>query len=265
MMTDEGILMLGPLPPQVGGMESFITYLLGTDLVKKYRIHTLDMSKPGVNREKMPFATLMGYERSFKRGFWITLRSYGYSVLFFLRFLEQLRRHRIRLLHIHTASHTNFWEKCAYIAMAKLLGKKVVLHVHGSQFALFYHQSRGPARMLIEYFLRACDRVVALSQSWYDFFVGFLPQDKVVLVRNGIDLTEYEKNSFRRTPEPSVAFLGEVGTRKGIFDLIESARLLKQTGGCPHFHIIGPGAIAGARQRAEEKGVDAYFHFHGSL
>jgi glycosyltransferase involved in cell wall biosynthesis len=70
---------------------------------------------------------------------------------------------------------------------------------------------------------------------------------------------------FARVPEPSVVFLGEVGTRKGIFDLIESAWLLKNTGECPKFHIIGPGAILAAQERAIDKGVGDYFNFYGSL
>ncbi|HNR68453.1 MAG TPA: glycosyltransferase family 4 protein [bacterium] len=259
------ILMIGPLPPQVGGIEAFIGYLLETDLSKNYAIKTLDMSKPAIQREKMAYATLMGYERSFGRGFWLTLRSWGYSVLFFMRFLYQLVRYRIRILHIHTASHTNFWEKCIYIAVGKLLRKKVIMHVHGSQFELFYHQSRSLTRRLIAYFLGLCNRVIALSQSWFDFFIQFLPAETVSVVRNGIDLRAYQQNDFRKSPEPSVVFLGEVGTRKGIFDLIESAWLLKNTGECPKFHIIGPGAILAAQERAIDKGVGDYFNFYGSL
>ena len=259
------VLIIGPLPPQVGGIESYLGYLLKTKLTQKYHIRVLNISKPAINSSKKSFASLSGYDRCFKRGWRILAQSYLYSMYFFMRYLWELLSHPVDYVHIHTASYTSFWEKCAYISAGKLFRKKVLIHIHGSRFADFYRASSSPAQRLIRTFLMRCDRIIVLSRSWARFFIEFLPAEQVKIVENGIDLTDYASNSFTKTEHPSLSYLGEVGVRKGIFDLIAAVALLRRQGFDLQVLVIGPGEIEKARREARKSGVDDLFHFLGPL
>ena len=73
------ILMVGPAPPQVGGMETFIGDLMQSDLADRCQIRLLNISKPGVNKNN-DFKAKTGYAGSFKRNYFVSLKSYSYSL-----------------------------------------------------------------------------------------------------------------------------------------------------------------------------------------
>ena len=43
----------------------------------------------------------------------------------------------IRIVHIHTASFTDFYRQSIYVFCAKVFRKKVILHIHGAKFEQF--------------------------------------------------------------------------------------------------------------------------------
>ncbi len=259
------VLVVGPLPPQIGGIESFIGYLLRTQLTQNYDIQLLDISKPRVKNNQARYATLSGYSLCFKRHPRVLLASYAYSAKFFIRFLRLTFMRSYDVLHLHTASYTSFWEKCLYIWLAHLFKRKVILHVHGSRFSQFYTDSSPVLRRLVMRYLNKTDRVIALSQSMKAFFARLMPAERIAVIENGIDMNPFL--SFRRqlSSRPSLVFLGVVGSRKGIFDLIDVASMLRHQGLDCDYHILGPGKIDLARQQAKQAGVPDLFHFHGPV
>jgi glycosyltransferase involved in cell wall biosynthesis len=259
------VLVVGPLPPQIGGIESFIGYLLSTQLTQNYDIQLLDISKPKVKNNQARYATLSGYSLCFRRHPRVLLASYVYSITFFTRFLWLTLTRSYDLLHLHTASYTSFWEKCVYISLARLFRRKVVLHVHGSRFSQFFRDSSTVMRKLVIHYLNKTDRVIALSQSMKAFFSRLMPAEKIAIVENGIDMNPFLGLRRQLSPRPSLVFLGVVGSRKGIFDLIDVASMLRHQGLDCDYHILGPGKIALARQQAEQAGVRDLFHFHGPV
>lgn len=48
----------------------------------------------------------------------------------------------IRIVHIHTASFTDFYRQSIYVFCAKVFRKKVILHIHGAKFEQFYENHR---------------------------------------------------------------------------------------------------------------------------
>ncbi len=261
-MPHKSIVMVGPLPPQVGGIETFVFNLMHSNLVQKHDITLINISKPLITK-KPEFRTLSGYRRCFGRGLKVLMTSYSYSALFFLKFLWTLFSRRVDIVHLHTASYTSFWEKCAYILVAKTLRKKVIIHMHASRFEYFYDESHVLFQKWIAYFLSLCDHVIVLSKSWYRFYTRLIDADRLELVPNGIDLRV--KSSPEKSETPRIVFLGEVGRRKGIYDLIDAARILKEKGMNIEYDIIGPGEIDRAKKAAVKANLKNEFNFHGPM
>jgi len=254
--------MIGPAPPQIGGMETFVGELMHSSLVQKYRVLLLDIAKPRVN-QRASFKAVTGYANSFRRNVLISLTSYGYSFIFLLRFLGALFTQPVQIIHIHTASYTSFWEKMIYIRLGRLFRKKIVLHIHGAKFQDFIDGSRPFIKDILISHLKKCDRIIVLSDSWKKYFSWFLPDAKIHVVENGIDPSPFAKVEIARSKQPLIVYLGEVGKRKGIYDLLPAFAIMKKNGIDFRALIIGPGEVEMAGQRAVELAIADRVDFVG--
>jgi glycosyltransferase involved in cell wall biosynthesis len=126
---------------------------------------------------------------------------------------------QIKILHIHHASKGSFFRKSILVLIGKFFGKKVIMHVHGAKFHVFYgkYKLRKP---FIRYIIQKADVVVCLSEVWREFFSSNFKLKKLVIINNVIPkavLTPQPKNG----EAINLLFLGQIGIRKGLFDLLE--------------------------------------------
>ncbi len=252
-MHDE-ILLVGPVPPQIGGVEFFVDALLKSPLREWFTIRHFNISKPK-SRSMPQFASPMGYARSFRRNIRTSFFSFGYSLLYFVKYIFVIPSRRIGLVHLHSSAYMSFWEKCAYLDLARLFGKKVVMHIHGSSFDRFIRESGGFARRAILWHLRRCDKVVALSESWRRFFLDYLAPEKIAVIENGIDLSLYRDLVSRPAAAPTVLFLGEVCGRKGVFDLLPAFKSVLARVPRARLLLVGPGELERSRATALQLGI----------
>lgn len=89
----------------------------------------------------------------------------------------------IQFVHIHTASFNSFKRSVLYISQAKRNGKKVIAHIHGGGFREF----RLTCLEFVDKYLKKCDAVVALLESWRRYFVEEVGLANVYVVNNIID------------------------------------------------------------------------------
>jgi glycosyltransferase involved in cell wall biosynthesis len=254
------ILVVGPAPPQIGGMETFVGALMQCRLGEEFDLRLHNITKPFLKKSGR-FTTKVGYGASLWRNPVIAFKSYFYSILFLTRFIHSLTKSEIDIVHIHTASYTSFWEKVFYIFAAKVFREKVVLHIHGALFREFIQRSRVLLQKNIKAVLRWCDAVIVLSANWKNFFHDILPQANFFVVENGINLKE-----IRPVSSPvdwDLIYLGEVGWRKGIYDLIDAMSILEQKNIHCSAVIVGPGEIERAQDYAAEKGIASQVTFAG--
>lgn len=120
----------------------------------------------------------------------------------------------IKVVHIHTASNSDFKRNSFYAIIAKLFKKKVVLHIHGGGFKDYYNRNK----TFVKSILYEVDAIVALSEYWRRFFAEDLQCKNVFVVHNIIPAPNYqpkkEKNIF------NLLYLGHIYEKKGIFDLV---------------------------------------------
>lgn len=121
-----------------------------------------------------------------------------------------------KIFHIHMAMKGSFFRKFIISYVLKFLRSAVIIHLHGSEFKDFYRSSvfKGCIRNLFQ----KVDRVVVLSESWRDFVESISPKANVTVVNNYV--AEISKENIEREPDFIFLFLGAIGKRKGIFDLL---------------------------------------------
>jgi glycosyltransferase involved in cell wall biosynthesis len=157
------------------------------------------------------------------------------------------------IVHIHTASRYSFLRKGAFVLLARLLRRPVVLQIHGGAFSRFVEDASPLGRWIIGRVLRSAQLVVALSKNnaaelqmlFADLRPKVIPNPRPVLHRHG-------------TPRPQgsrIVFVGAIVREKGIFDLLQASHLLSRT--VPDFElfIAGTGRSDEVMMQAAQLGI----------
>jgi len=257
------ILMIGPLSPPTGGMETFLRELLKSQIHLNFKILHLNNSKPAIMKSKYNFKT--GYAASFQRSFLTICKSYLYSIYYFFKYLFLLLFKRIDIVHIHTASYTSFWEKTVYLLFGILFRKPLILHVHGALFNTFYDESGSHLKRIIKWFLSKCNILIALTEAWREFFQTIVDNDKIRVVANGIDLTPYQNINLTKTEIPSILFLGELSRRKGVYDILNTAKIILEKNYKVHFILAGPGELGQVKEQLQKNNLESIVFVAGPV
>ncbi|HEY0813609.1 MAG TPA: glycosyltransferase family 4 protein [Pseudonocardia sp.] len=134
----------------------------------------------------------------------------------------------------HLSSGGSFVREGALVAIARLGGLPVAVHLHGSDFPIF--AARWPK--LVGAVLRLAAKVYVLTGETEDVVRATLPAsagDRVVKVVNGVATPD------RMTAkERLVVFAGEVGTRKGADILLSAWLLVHQENPAWNLIVAGP-------------------------
>ncbi len=165
------------------------------------------------------------------------------------------------LVHVHMASRRSTFRKGKYIEIAKKHGKKVILHIHGAEYKKFYSECSTKEREYIKRILDLSDVVVVLSKEWKDFFDEIVKDtEKVVILYNAVVLpNDFEKDTNSR----KILFMGRIGQRKGIYDLIEVVEKIAKEYKDIHLYIGGDGEVQKLQRIISEKGMQNNISYIG--
>jgi glycosyltransferase involved in cell wall biosynthesis len=167
--------------------------------------------------------------------------SYGTSenkILIIFKFLKSLfalsivfvKDKNIQIVHIHGAAKGSFFRKYIIFLLSKyLFRKKVIFHCHGSEMESFYLSSPKIAKKMMSHFFNRVDMIICLSNSWALFFEqNFIPKQIIVLENIVEETIEKPVKNIETGRSINFLFMGAVGNRKGIFDLLEVIAQHKQ-------------------------------------
>ena len=166
------------------------------------------------------------------------------------------------ILHVHMSADNSFYRKALFIRKAYKEKKKIIIHMHGSTFDLFYLERCNEAQksQVREIFAMA-DAVIALSQDWKEFLEKYIcPADKIHVIYNAVKLPPaYEKDYSSQ----DMLFLGNLGKRKGTYDLIEVLPDILKAFPDAHMYFGGDGEQEQAKALCREKGISDRVSFLG--
>lgn len=130
---------------------------------------------------------------------------------------------RVSLLHVNVAARGSTVRKSIIILLAAILRVPVILHLHGSRYDLFFHAMPRPLQALIRATFRSATRVIVLGEFWRDFVVDDIgaEADRVVVMYNTVP-PPIDTRREKPVGPCRLLFLGNLGTRKGIPELLEA-------------------------------------------
>ncbi|MBX0313349.1 glycosyltransferase [Planococcus glaciei] len=194
-----------------------------------------------------------------------------YNFLFFVQSLGRIFFHLLfknpLLVHLHMSERGSFVRKYIIFRLAKLFGKKVIIHTHGAEFKEYFMSSSPMMKKKIMGLLKNADRVLVLGESWEMILRSIEPEAKTTILMNSVPIPVID-SSKRRQKDFHLLFLAVLIERKGILDLIEASVLpimqAKKNNLRLIFHIAGDGELMeAAKKRVSEYNFEEFFHFYG--
>ena len=218
------VLLVGPLPPPLNGMTVMTAHALeglrgeGVQLV---HVDTSDHRKVGnVGRLDL-------------RNIWL-----AFSHAF--RMFRAVRRTRPRLVYLPIAQGTLGILRDSFLfAVARLYRTPVVVHLHGAAFGAFYRASNRVMKGLIRACFSTTQSALVLTPSLRSAFGGVVPEERIVVVSNGIPEPPVFVAASPRKPALRVLFLSNLSRAKGIADFIAAAARVLATNSGVEFHVAG--------------------------
>lgn len=154
-----------------------------------------------------------------------------------------LRRPRPDIVHVHTSHQFSFYISTPYVFVASLLwNRPVILHVHGSSFDTFVTDASPVIAALQRRVFAACHATIALSEGWRDVLARRASRDRIVVVPNAVDPSEYAP--ARTRDRPHLVFVSNHIERKGIGDVTEAIDRLQDDGIEFRATIAGSGPLS---------------------
>lgn len=180
-----------------GGIAAVISGYYGSELEEKYNITYVESYKDGGKFTKL-FKGICGY----------------------IAFAKVLILNKPELIHIHSSFGPSFYRKMPFILMASAFKVPIINHIHGADFDVFYRNAPEKKRKMIQRIYNKCHTLIALSEEWKKNLSEIVSEDKITVIENYSVL--HKDAMVERAARPSnhtVLFLGELGKRKGCYDI----------------------------------------------
>ncbi|MFI5006942.1 MAG: glycosyltransferase family 4 protein [Solirubrobacterales bacterium] len=161
--------------------------------------------------------------------------------------------------------------------MKRELGRPILCTLQGDDLFLegLGEPYRSESLALIRRHAPAVDGFVSTSAFYSDFMSGYLglPRDRVHTVPLGISLAGLDAPPRERKGPFTLGYFARIAPEKGLHQLVEAYRILRRERGLPPSRLEAAGYLApehkaylaGIEGKVRDWGLDAEFHYRGSL
>ncbi len=165
---------------------------------------------------------------------------------------------RTSLVHAHMTTRGSVVRKCLLCGTANLFGTPTVIHQHGADFHDYFRRQPRPFQHVIRAVLNRAGAVVVLGESWRDFLVREVgvERGRVRVIVNGVPRPTAPPERHRAADdEPRILFLGRLGERKGVPELVAALGRDRVRARPWHAVLAGDGDIVRYRRQVAEAGL----------
>lgn len=140
-----------------------------------------------------------------------------YFLYAYFKINKVIKEKTIKIAHLHTAERGSFYRKAILTRSLKKHGIKIVMHHHAAEFELFYNNSSKKQKQYINETLELADLNIVLSKGLVSMIKSKAPNANVKVLYNAVPT--YKFNPYNKEAT-GVLFLGRLGQRKGVYDLL---------------------------------------------
>ena len=238
------VCMIVQHPMVKGGIAAVVNGYRGSTLEEKYDVIYVESYKDGNKFIKLVKA-LKGY----------------------VHFAKVLFCDRPNLVHLHSSFGASFYRSIPFIYMASWANTPIINHIHGADFKEFYLDVSEQKKKKIRKVYSKCSKLIALSEQWKENISLIVPKEKIVVIENYSILHEDAlQQRLNRPCNNIILFLGELGRRKGCYDIPSVIQKVVMVIPNVKFVLCGTGSSEdenAIKMLIKEKGVEKNVRFLG--
>ena len=243
------ILLVGPRRHVLGGVTSHLDLLSASALARRHQFRHFAVGGEGLSESRL--------------GGLIRVASAPF------RFAALLHHSRAALVHLNPSLDKSFWRDAPLLLVARLMGRPVVLQIHGGQLPENFCPHVPGARRLARVVFRLANRLVVLAKVERAAFARIVGDPSVALIPNAIDPAPYagtKPDTYDGARPLRVIYLGRVVRSKGLFDACEAVAAALRSGVRLTFLVAGDGPDSAALQaHVRALGLAQVIHLLGPL
>lgn len=159
------------------------------------------------------------------------------------RFLNLIRREKIDLVHINTALvPLSIVRDAALVSAAHIAKRPILLHLHGGRFLMEAFENNALERIAAR-MMRRAKKIIVLSEHEKESLEKRWKNLNIEVLPNAVAVDEISIVERRKSAEKTIVFLGRLHESKGLHEIIEACRVLKNENFSFQFKCFGAGAL----------------------
>ena len=226
------ILFVLHLPPPIHGSSMVGKYIKDSKIINtsfETNFINLSTSKTVDEIGKKPFVKVGRY----------------FKIL--LQVIISLIKHNPKIVYLGiNAKGIGFYKDFPIAVLAKLFGKKLVLHYHNKGVCINQHNFFDD---LLYRILFKNTKVILLSKRLYEDVAKYVKKEDVFICPNGISVPNFVEEILPKINEiPKLIFLSNLIESKGVFVLLEALKALDNKGIAFHCNFVGGAGDISSKQ-----------------
>ena len=228
------LLVVGPLPPPIGGVETVTQAILESGAFHEFQLTHCDSTKGRPKQTQGRF----------------DLGNMTWALRHFARMRAAVARARPDVVYLPVAgTWSGFLRDMVLAYLAKRSGARLIGHVHGSDFH-FVLERRGSSARLVRAGLGQFDLLLVLGERWKTLVEAYGIRGRCAIVPSTYRREVFERGASFERPAPRSGtvqglFVGQVGRRKGVFDLLAAMKRCKDMKLPVRLTFVGPAELEG--------------------
>ena len=155
------------------------------------------------------------------------------------------------------------FRKGIIIKISKIRKSKVIIHMHGAEFEEWYKNLSENKQKVVRDILNSANKVIILGEYWRNFVSSLIEEkSKVEVIYNSV---KCQPKNLYNLETNKLLFLGAVSKRKGIYDLLETMKILKNRNIVTKLLIYGPDTTEEIEELIKKNDLSEYVEYKGWL
>lgn len=235
------VLMVGVHRMTKGGMWTVVdNYLKDEKFVSKYNIKYIPTAVSGSAIKRIIYSI------------------YGVLKVFFYTIFN-----RYDILHVHMSERMSVFRKGLIMKISRIRKPKIVIHMHGAEFEDWYKTLSAKKKNKVKRIINSANKVIILGKYWEEFVSSLMDdKTKVEVLYNAVQCPNENLYNINAN---NLLFLGAIGKRKGIYDLLQAMKIIKAENIKTKLLLYGPDTTDGIDKIIEDNELIDYVEYRGWL
>lgn len=173
----------------------------------------------------------------------------------YLKLKRLIKTQSIDIVHIHMSERGSCIRTFFFIGLCNRKHVPVIVHSHGSEIEPWYASLNSIEKQMFDKRMRSVSAILVLTPGWTDFWSRIVSPKIIHIIPNYIQTNPIKEKEYLMDGCLKILFMGQIGDRKGTFDLVKAVKILKERKHKVHLDICGDGDQEKCKELIKKEGL----------